>query len=177
MPPNLTTGERMSNEKNYALGFLFGKGFPEMTAHTPQAKRLRMLVEETGPGFAVIRLPYHTEIVGDPSRGVIFGGAITTLIDQASGLCVACSLEDLVAIATIDLRVDYLRAAEPGRDLFARAECYKLTKNIAFVHAKAYEDSPENPFANCLGTFMLAANSSGSALARYATPRRPGEES
>src|SRR5690606_13451289 len=126
----------------------------------------RMRVVETGPGTAVLTLPYHEELIGDPQRRVVFGGVITTLIDQASGLAVACAMEELAAIATIDLRVDYLRAAEPGCDLFARSECYKLTRNVAFVRATAWERSPDDPFAGCLGTFMVGANQGGSPFGR-----------
>ena len=125
-----------------------------------------MRVVEAGPGTAVVTLPYHEELIGDPARGVVFGGVITTLIDQASGLAVACAMEELAAIATIDLRVDYLRAAAPGLDLHARAECYKLTRHVAFVRATAWERSPDDPFAGCLGTFMVGANQGGSPFGR-----------
>lgn len=156
----------MSQPKSYALGSLFGPVTIDMIAHTPHAHRLGMRVVEIGPAFAVITLPYKEEIIGDPGRGVVFGGAITTLLDHASGLCVACALEELVAIATIDLRVDYLRAAEPGRDLFARTECYRTTRNIAFVRGTAWDNDPSEPFATSHGTFMLGANASGSFLGR-----------
>jgi uncharacterized protein (TIGR00369 family) len=156
----------LSAERRYALAALFGPAQYDMTQYTPHARRLRMRVVETGPGTAILTLPYHPELIGDPARGVVFGGVITTLIDQASGLAVACAMEELAAIATIDLRVDYLRAAEPGLDLFARAECYKLTRHVAFVRAVAYERSPGEPFAGCLGTFMVGANSGGSPLGR-----------
>jgi uncharacterized protein (TIGR00369 family) len=118
-------------------------------------------------------LPYQEELIGDPQRKVVFGGAITTLIDHASGLAVACALEELTAIATIDLRVDYLRAAEPPLDLYARSECYRVTRNVAFVRAVAYEHSPDDAFASCLGTFMLGANRSDSPFERLMPSEEP----
>lgn len=148
----------MAEEKTYALSSIFGGGFRDMLHHTPHARRLNMQVVESGPGFAVVTLPYAAELVGDPSRGVVFGGVITTLLDQTSGLAIACAMENLLPIATVDLRVDYLRAAEPGKDLFARVECTKLTRAVAFVHGTAWENDPEDPFATCLGTFMIGAN-------------------
>lgn len=156
----------MSEERRYALGSLFGPVTIDMIG-TPQARRLRMKVLEVGPGMALLTMPYHEEIVGDPVRGVVFGGAITTLLDQASGLCVACSLEQLIAIATIDLRVDYLRAAEPRHDLFARTECYRVTRNVAFVRGSAWEKDPADPFATSHGTFMLGANRSEVYLGKF----------
>jgi len=156
----------MPTDQQYALASLFGPGREDMTSHTPHARHLGMKVIETGPGFAVIMLPYCPEIIGDPVRKVVFGGAITTLLDQASGLAVACALEVLRAIATVDLRVDYLRAAAPGVDLYARVDCYKVTRNVAFVRGIAYEHGPDDPFASCLGTFMLGANFAGSSFER-----------
>ena len=162
----------MSGHERYALGPLFGPGLPEMVNHTPHAARLGMQVVETGPGLAVIRLPYRDELIGDPARRVVFGGAITTLIDHTSGLAVACAMDVLHPIATIDLRVDYLRAATPGFDLYARSECYRLTRNVAFVRAVAYEQTPEDPFASCLATFMIGASRADSSFERL-LPQRP----
>lgn len=164
----------MPSYDQYALGSLFGPARDDMTSHTPHAHFLGMKVVETGPGFAVLMLPYRDELIGDPVRKVVFGGAITALLDQASGLAVACALDVLRAIATVDLRVDYLRAAESGCDLYARVECYKVTRNIAFIRGSAYESTPDDPFASCLGTFMVGANPSGSTLERYARPAEKG---
>lgn len=163
----------MGTTRQYALQSVFGPGIANMLHHTPHAKRLRMQVVETAAGVAVVTLPFAPELVGDPGRGVVFGGVITTLLDQASGLAVACAMEELRPIATVDLRVDYLRAADPGADLFARAECYKLTRNVAFVRGTAWERDPANPFATCLGTFMVGSSPVLSAgLARLAEAQK-----
>ena len=156
----------MSTDRQYALGAIFGPGREEMSNYTPHARYLGVKVVETGPGFAVMMLPYRPELIGDPVRKVVFGGAITTLLDHASGLAVACALDVLRAIATVDLRVDYLRAATPGLDLYARVDCYKVTRNVAFIRGIAYERGPDDPFASCLGTFMLGANRTGNSLQR-----------
>ena len=150
------------------MASLFGPGREDMTSYTPYARYLGMRVVETGPGFAVLALPYRPEIVGDPVRKVVFGGAITGLLDHASGLAVACALDIFRAIATVDLRVDYLRAASPGLDLYARVDCYKVTRNVAFIRGVAYEHSTDDPFASCLGTFMLGANRTVSGFQRLA---------
>ncbi len=157
----------MSDEPKLALEPVFGPGYEAMTHHTPHAVYLGLKVVETGPLFAVMMLPYRPEIVGDPVRKVVFGGAITTLLDHASGLCVACSLQVLEAIATIDLRVDYLRAAEPGRDLYARTECFRLTRTAAFVRGLAWDKDPSDPFATSIGAFMIGANPGGSPFNRF----------
>ena len=158
--------------RRYALESLFGPGKDGMVSHTPHAAHLGIRVVETGPAFGVCALPFREELIGDPRRRVIFGGAITTLIDHASGLAVACAVEQLTAIATIDLRVDYLRAAAPDLELCARAECYRLTRNVAFVRAVAWERAADDPFASALGTFMLGAHRSDSSFERLIHERK-----
>jgi uncharacterized protein (TIGR00369 family) len=111
-------------------------------------------------------LPYRPELIGDPVRKVVFGGVITTLIDHCSGLAVACALDVLRPIATVDLRVDYLRAAKPGVDLYARVDCYKVTRNVAFARGTAYETTPDDAFASSLGTFMIGSSSGRNSLER-----------
>ena len=154
------------NTPRYALGTVFGPGRRELIEHIPHCRLLGMEVVRTAPCEATVRLPYRAELVGDPVRRVVFGGAITTLLDHASGLAVFCALSELKAIATLDLRIDYLRAAAPDHDLFGHALCYKVTRHVAFVRATAWERDPADPFASCLGTFMLGANPTESPFAR-----------
>jgi len=160
--------------RRYALAALFGAGRRELVEHIPHCVRLGMEVLHVGPHVARVRLPYREEIVGDPVRRVVFGGAITTLLDHAGGLAVFASLPDLASIATLDLRIDYLRAAAPGHDLVGEATCYRLTTHVAFVRASAWEVRAEDPFATCLATFMVGANPSLSPVARAVRDREGG---
>ena len=65
----------------------------------------------------MFELPYDDKLVGNPDTGVMHGGAITALLDACSGAAVFAALDEWVPIATLDLRIDYLRAAEVGRDV------------------------------------------------------------
>lgn len=105
----------------------------------------------------VMRVPYAPELVGDPDTGVIHGGVITALLDSASGHAVRATVElgETNSIATLDLRIDYMRPARPGADLLAEADCHRVTRNVAFVRAVAYEETPDDPIATSVGTFML----------------------
>ncbi len=156
--------DQESKQRDYPLAEYFASRTTDVLKFTPHCAYLGMQLIETGPCFATIRLPYKPEPVGDPTKGVVFGGVITTLIDHTAGLSVFCSLEEMRAIATLDLRIDYLRAAEPGADLIGHAECYKTTTNVAFVRAIAYETDRDDPFASCLATFMLGAHDAGSEM-------------
>jgi uncharacterized protein (TIGR00369 family) len=101
-----------------------------------------------------LRLPYSQQIIGNPETGVIHGGAITTLMDTTCGISTLCVLPDFELCPTLDLRIDYMRPAEPHKDVFGVAECYRVTSTIIFTRGYAYQDDPEQPIANVVGTFM-----------------------
>lgn len=128
----------------------------KFSIHVPHNKALGMWIEDVRAHEAVFRLPYSEQIVGNPDTGVIHGGAITALLDGASGAAVFATLDDFVPIATLDLRIDYLRPAEVGKDVVAHATCYKMTRNVAFTRAVAYHDDIADPIAHSVGTFMVS---------------------
>jgi uncharacterized protein (TIGR00369 family) len=126
-----------------------------MNGGSPQAQALGLETigfDETG---ATMRLPYRPEIVGDRETGVVAGGAVTTLLDHVCGQAVHTALKAFTTIATLDLRIDYMRPAEPGMDIFAKAHCYKATRSVAFVRAVAYDRDPDDPVAAVQAAFML----------------------
>lgn len=129
-----------------------------LVAHIPHSMFLGIEIAEIRPSECWIRLAYSERLVGNPDTGVVAGGVITTLLDQASGSSVVLSLDEFASIATLDLRIDYMKPATPGRELIAHAHCYKRTRNIAFVRGTAYHDRQDDPIATSHGTFMLGAN-------------------
>ena len=121
----------------------------------PHNHALGMKVLEMQRGEARFLLPYKLELVGNPDTGVLHGGAITALLDACSGASVFSALVEWKPIATLDLRIDYMRGAEPHRDIVCRAHCYKLTRNVAFTRAVAFHDDESDPIATSMGTFMI----------------------
>jgi len=122
----------------------------------PHNRALGMKILEMGQSEAVFELPYDAKLIGNPDTGTLHGGAITALLDGCSGAAVFAALTELVPIATLDLRIDYLRPAEPQRAVLAKATCYKMTRNVAFTRAVAYHDNPDDPIAHSVGTFMVS---------------------
>ncbi len=120
----------------------------------PHARALSMDVEEMENGRAVISMPYDERLIGDPATGVISGGAVSALMDTCGGAAVI-SHPDAVSTATLDLRIDYMRAAVPGQRIKAVAECYHVTRSVAFVRAHAYDDDAENAVATATGAFTF----------------------
>jgi len=135
-----------------------------LIAHIPHSVRIGMVVVDVKPREAWIKVPYNEQLVGNTETGIVHGGVITTLLDQVCGSSVIVSLEDLLSIATLDLRIDYMKPATPGLDIIGYSHCYKMTKNVAFTRGIAYHTSPEEPIANAVGSFMLSANRAQPAL-------------
>ena len=104
-----------------------------------QARELGLNATEAGEGYLVMELPYSDRIIGNP--------------DTASGSVMSCGLDEFELCPTLDLRVDYMRPAEPRKPVYARAETYKITRNIIFTRCEAYQEGGET-IANCVGTFM-----------------------
>jgi uncharacterized protein (TIGR00369 family) len=121
----------------------------------PHNGALGLRAVDCAPGVATLRLPYDARLVGNPDTGVLHGGVVTTLMDASAGMAVFMKLMKPTRIATLDLRIDYLRPATPGKDVFARCECYKVTRQVAFVRGVAFNDDPGDPIASAAGTFMI----------------------
>lgn len=120
-----------------------------------------MQVTGCGAGWVELELPYDARLVGDPATGVIHGGAVSTLLDTCGGASVMLHPEGSVTTATMDLRIDYMRAATPGQAIRARAECYHMTRHVAFVRAWARDDDAENPVAAAAGAFTVDRSRAG----------------
>jgi uncharacterized protein (TIGR00369 family) len=145
---------------------------PQLIMASPQTRALGAEVVSIEQAHATLKLPYRADLVGDPDTGVIAGGAVTTLLDHTCGQAVWAALAEFTSIATLDLRIDYMRAAEPGKDIIAHAHCYKLTRSVAFVRAQAYDDDPADPIATAQAAFMLNSNA-GRAAGANLQPRTP----
>jgi uncharacterized protein (TIGR00369 family) len=116
---------------------------------------LGLTIEDADEGVATMRLPYRPELVGNPETGVLHGGMMTAMLDAACGMSVFLKIQKVARIATLDLRIDYLHPATPPRDVIARAECYRTTRDVAFVRALAHHGDPTDPIAAAAGTFAI----------------------
>ena len=130
---------------------------PDAHQETPYALAIGMHLAELPDGTPAMRLPYSEKLIGDPDTGVLHGGVITALLDQTAGMVARPDApgSENTAIATLDLRIDYMGPATPGVDLWAAGECYKRTKNIAFIRAWAFHETKDDPVATCVAAFMM----------------------
>lgn len=129
------------------------------TDFVPHVKDLGLRVSALDELNACLHLPFREDWLGDTERGLIHTGVISSMIDTASGLAVFARLANFEPIATLDLRMDYLRPALRERDLHCKAECYRVSSHIAFVRASAWQMDEAEPVAVSQSVFMRASHS------------------
>jgi uncharacterized protein (TIGR00369 family) len=56
--------------------------------------------------------------VGNPQNKSVHGGVITALLDQSFGAAVFRKIKLEIALATIELRIDYMRPTLPHHDIY-----------------------------------------------------------
>ncbi|PIW31230.1 MAG: thioesterase [Rhodobacterales bacterium CG15_BIG_FIL_POST_REV_8_21_14_020_59_13] len=138
-----------------SLQELLNRLAPLIVDGSPHAQALGLALDGLGPARATMRAPYREDLIGDPETGVMHGGVVTALLDHACGVAAFSGLGAKETPATLDLRIDYMRPAEPGRDIIAEAECIRAHGLIAFVRATAHDGDESDPVATASAAFMV----------------------
>jgi uncharacterized protein (TIGR00369 family) len=115
------------------------------------------LYHDHGEGWCELAIPYDARLASDTSTGIMASGPILTMMDMVTSMSIWLKTGKFQPQATLDLRVDYLRPATPGRTIIGRGECYGLTRSIAFVRGFAHDGDPAKPVAHVAGTYMFTA--------------------
>jgi uncharacterized protein (TIGR00369 family) len=101
-----------------------------------------------------VKAAWREEWVVNPERRYTHGGILSAIIDVAGDYAIAAKLGR--PVPTIDLRVDYHRAAMPG-DLLARARVVRLGSQYSTAEATLYDKDGEL-VASGRGTYFTAAS-------------------
>lgn len=120
----------------------------------PHTKALDVELISLERNKAICRLPYKKDFVGNRENGALHTGVLMSLIDTTAGLAVFCALPKAESVATLDLRLDCFKPSTPKKAIYAQAECYCLTKTVAFIRGSIYHDSSNDPITSCVATFF-----------------------
>ena len=131
------------------------KRFFELVRNVGHGRALALEYRDSADDWIELALPWREELVGIPEEGVLASGAIVSLLDTCGGASVWMALGRFQPLVTIDLRLDYLRPSLKGETVIARCQCYKLTRQVAFIRGIAHGGDRERPIAQAAGTFML----------------------
>lgn len=131
------------------------ESFFEMARHVGHGRALGLEYRASADNWIELALPWREELVGIEEEGILASGAIVSLLDTCGGGAIWMALGHFQPIVTIDLRLDYLRPALKGETIIARCECYKLTRQVAFIRGTAHGGDEKRPVAHATGTYML----------------------
>ena len=124
----------------------------EMGDKSPYFQHLNMALVEIGKGLARIKMeigPHHANI-----EGVVHGGAVASLADQAAMRAVQTMIEDGRTGKTIQMEMHYLAPARGGC-LLAEGRVNTLGRHVAFSDAEVRDvDGTTVALARC--TIMVA---------------------
>lgn len=113
-----------------------------------------MQYRDHGDNWVELGMPWREDLVGDPETGVLASGPIISLLDNATSMAVWALRGAFRPQVTLDLRIDYVRAAAPGKAVIAWAECYQLKRSMAFVRGIAHDGDIADPVAHAAGIFI-----------------------
>ncbi|MCA0977025.1 PaaI family thioesterase [Qipengyuania flava] len=118
-----------------------------------------MRYADHGEDWVELELPWREDLLGEEGQQVLASGPILSLMDMASGIAIWKAADRFEPIATLDLRVDYVRPARAGAAVFGRSQCYRITRSAAFVRGLAHDGDADDPVAHIQGVFMkISAN-------------------
>ena len=123
---------------------------------------LNLQVEQARRDGVRIRMPFNPHFCADEEETLLHGGVLTSLLDSAFGLSIFLAVGEIQTMATLDLRVDYLRPAKTRSDVLVQAQCHHQTRHIAFGTGQVMFDGAENEVvAHGTATFALTRGDQG----------------
>ena len=140
--------------------------FARFLNEIPHLAMLGIRYDSHGENWLQMAMPWREDLLADPDHGILASGPIYSLMDNVAGFAAILGRGAFEPHATLDLRLDYLRAPAIGATITGRAECYRMTRQIAFVRGAAHDGDPDKPIAHVAGTFMFTGAGSVSMFDR-----------
>ena len=125
----------------------------QLITRGPFNQWLNFTVVKAGVDGVTIKAAWRDEWVVNPERRHTHGGILAAIVDVAADYAIAARLGR--PVPTIDLRVDYHKAAMPG-DITAEARVVRMGSQYSTAEAFLY--NPEGELvASGRGTYLTAA--------------------
>lgn len=125
----------------------------ELITRGPFNKWLNFTVLKASGDGVEIKASWREEWVVNPERRYTHGGILAAIIDVAADYAIAARLGR--PVPTIDLRVDYHKAAMPG-DVTAKARVVRMGSQYSTAEASLYDKDGEL-VASGRGTYFTAS--------------------
>lgn len=107
----------------------------------PIHKLLGVQLLELSEGYAKVRVPFQEIVIGDVFRRRWHGGILATIMDSVgslTGFSYFTSDED--KMATVDLRVDYLKGAEAS-DIIVEGKIVRLGNRLLVTSMYTWDET------------------------------------
>ena len=124
----------------------------ELISRGPFNKWLNFTILKAGADGVEIKAGWREEWVVNLERRYTHGGILASIIDVAADYAIAAQLGR--PVPTIDIRVDYHKAAMPG-DLIAKARVVRMGSQYSTAEASLY-DKEGALVASGRGTYFTA---------------------
>lgn len=119
----------------------------------PIHKFLGLKVVEFRKGYAKVSVPFNEIVLGDILRRRWHGGILATIMDSVGGMTgmyYFTSFKD--KMATIDLRVDYLKGAK-DKGIVVEGEIVRLGNRILVTRMKVLDETETELLAEGKGVY------------------------
>lgn len=119
----------------------------------PIHKFLNLKLVEIRTGYTKVKVPFQEMVMGDIIRRRWHGGMLATIMDSVGGIVGmthVTSFED--KIATIDLRVDYLKGAKE-EGIVVEGEVVRLGNRILVTRMKVWNEAETELLAEGKGVY------------------------
>ena len=124
----------------------------QLITRGPFNRWLNFTIMTMDAGGIEVKATWREEWIVNPDRRYTHGGILAAIIDVAADYAIAAQLGR--PVPTIDIRVDYHKAAMPG-DLVAKAKVVRAGSQYSTAEAYVY-DSEGTLVASGRGTYFTA---------------------
>ena len=114
---------------------------------------MNLKVDDASRAGVTIRMPFNPDFCIDEDATLLHGGVLTALLDSAFGLANYMTIDDVQTMATLDLRVEYLRPARSRAcTMRARARSAPMRGNSLAISGPS--NSPVSAARNGMKRFL-----------------------